>query len=434
MDILILMVISVAVFFLVQKLSKATRVAAPIWYLALGIVAGVLLNVCGLGNVNTLFPNIGTYNSVAMLLMFFSAGFSVNINQIKKSGKLTAKLFSIPAYVETVLMSVIMFLLLKFGGSYIGMELSYVECLAIAAILAVASPANIVPLCVNMMQTGYTDKNNIPGTMLAVSVVDGFITTPVVMVAVFISIAANTGAALSPLMVVGLAVGILIGIIVVCIAGIGLGRIVSLAVNPVLNKIAANPTDKQLPFIGILVAYILSAAIVLGLGKIPTLGMVMGMMGILVICVMGATIKHCDKTGASMAVSQKGNMLFGILGMPIVFMYVGARMDINVLFNPVMLLIGVACAVLAFVIKGIVTKALLKGDQFTDGERKFAAACFIPKGVTLINFSVIFVSVLGEGNMTQFMTMLAAIVILVTMTYGMTVLNRAKGRWIFKAQ
>lgn len=424
------MVISVAVFFVVQKLSTVTKVATPIWYLALGIVAGIVMNVGNLGTVEKIFPDIGTYNSVAMLLMFFAAGFSININQIKKSGKLTAKLFSIPAYVETVLMSVIIFILLKFGGSYIGIHLSFLECLIIAAIMAVASPANIVPLCVNMIQTGYTGKNNLPGTMLAVSVVDGFITTPVVLVAVFISIAADSGAALSPLMIVGLAIGILLGIVVACAVGVVLGRIVLLVIKPILGKISDNPEDKNLPFIGLLAAYILSAAIILGLGKIPALSMVMGMMGILVICVMGATIKHCDKTGASMSVSQKGNMLFGILGRPIVFMYVGARMDIHVLFNPVILLIGTVCAILAFLIKSYATKAVLKGDQFTDGERKFAAACFIPKGVTLINFSIIFVSVLHDGDLTQFMTMLAVIVVLITMT----LLNRAKDRWIFKAQ
>lgn len=434
MDIIFILLISALVFFVVQFISKKIKLAAPILYLAIGILFGGSLNILYIIGNTDILPNLPLYNSIAMLMMFFAAGFSVDVNSIKKSGKTTVKLFSIPAYVDTLITTLVIFIILQIASS-LGFKLSIFECIIISGMLAVASPANIVPACVNYITTGYTGKNNIPGTMIAVSVVDGFITLPLVIVALVAAVGVKSGMDLSVATLAMIAVGCIVGFVLIVGLGILMGRILEMIVRPLLVKLSNDKANNKLAFIALAVTFAITAVIIIGLGKIKGIGMIFSTFGVLIATAIGATIKHVDKTGTGQIVSMKGNILFGIFGMPIIFMYVGSLIDIKVLFNPVMLIVGIVIAVASFSVKGFVTKQILKDEMYTDGERKFAASCFIPKGVTLINFSLILMPLMQSfelGYVIEFMIMLAAISILITMTIGVTQINNAGDKWLFK--
>ena len=85
MDIILILLISAMAFFSVQFVFKKRKSAPPILYLALRVLLweGILIYLVFIGN-NELLPSISLYNTVVMLLMFFAAGFSINIYSIKK--------------------------------------------------------------------------------------------------------------------------------------------------------------------------------------------------------------------------------------------------------------------------------------------------------------------------------------------------------------
>lgn len=433
MDLLLLPILAFVIFFVVQKIVKLTKIAGPILYLAIGIIAGVVLNAAGIGTLSDVFPSIGLYNSASMLLMFFGAGCSLNIATIRKSGKLTAKLFSIPSYVETIVISVIMFGLLYVLGEPIGLNLPMAACVLIAADLAMGSSAFIIPTCLSLIQKGMGKKHGIPSTMVAVFVVDSFSTIPIILVALVTMIATASGKTLSIGMLALIAVGALVLIAAVVLLGVLLGRLITWIATPANKAIVKNPNKAGPVYLGVAITFGLAMIITMGLTKLPAIGMIFGMAGILLVCVIGATLKTVTKNGEGAAIGMKSNTLFAMFGMPIVFMFVGTQINLSVLLNPRMLLVGVVVCVLACVVKGFTAKTILRGDGFTNGERKFAAACCIPKGMTLINLSVAFYPVLQSMNLLYLfdaMIMFAAIALILTIPVGVTLINRADGTWI----
>ena len=94
-------------FLLTQKLAKITKLEVQIIYIILGIVIGVIIRGFGYGSLEKIVPEISTYNSVALLLMFFTAGFSIDLDKLKKSGAVTGRLMTMPAYGELVIVTIL---------------------------------------------------------------------------------------------------------------------------------------------------------------------------------------------------------------------------------------------------------------------------------------------------------------------------------------
>ena len=62
-------------------------------------------------------------------------------------------------------------------------------------------------------------------------------------------------------------------------------------------------------------------------------------------------------------------------------------------------------------------------------------AAFVPKGIILVNFSLILMGPLtsmGLGYVVDFMILLAAISIVASVPLGITLLDKAEGKWLTK--
>lgn len=435
MDILLILPLAVLTFFIANKLNQKIGLAYAITYIVTGVIIGLVIRNMGYGSINELLPNISLYSNSFLLLMFFAAGFSINIDSIVKSGSTIPKLSFIPSFVETFVIGILMYFLVKYFGGAIDIHLNILETVLIAAILALSSPANVVPCCLELIQGNYKSKNNVQNTMLAVTVTDGFSTLPIILLSLFLAIQKAKGTAFTGSTVLMITVGVLVGIVACGVLGFFLGKLINIITKSFMEALINDKENKKRVIATTIGVFLLSYLLLAILGKVPVVGAAVKSLNVLIICLVGAGISYYDKTGASQIISGMGNMIFAVLGTPIIFLSVGTSLQLDKLFNPNMLIIGIVVTVIAVLIKGTVGKLLLNKDTYTDEERSFVFACFIPKGLALVNFSVIFAGIntgYDSTNVVNFMVMLAGITIIMTIPAGVTILGKAKDKWFTK--
>ena len=218
---------------------------------------------------------------------------------------------------------------------------------------------------------------------------------------------------------------ILAGLICALVIGAIIGKIESVIFRRWFVSIKEKHRGKLTEYLLTIIVFSVGLIIVLGLAHVKKLKILMTLFGILVVLGIGFGIGKWDKTGTSVIIKNTGNRLFYVVGMPVIFIYVGANIDLSVLLDLKLLGLLVIITGVAVLVKGKIAKIILKDNKYTNSERKFAARCFIPKGVGLSNFSVIFGAVLGSGeDVVQFMTMLAAVSIVITMSVGIGLLSK----------
>lgn len=426
MDILLLFVISLATFFIANFIKGKLKIAPPIIYLALGVIFGVELGVFNFfGNVE-LLPNLNVYNSNMLLLMFFGAGFSTDIKMLKNSGKLASKLFTIPVCIEAVTVAFLIFALTSLLP-VLGFKLTFFESLLITSLFAMSSPANIIPISSSLGAQGYGVKNAVPSTVTIASIGDNFAPFPLVLIAMLFSIVPKLdGLSLSPLMSILALVGLTIGIVLIGCIGILLGIIVSKLLNPFAKIISQSKNNKVYYVLYAVAAFVLVCLAINLSGPLKSLG-------ILIAATAGGAIKANDKYGIAGSVGMSVSAIFAICGMPIVFMYVGSLIKLQTLFNPATLLFSLIITAVAIIVKGATVFALLRNTNYTKGEKLFAASACVPKGVTLVNFTILLLPILSSVNMMyviDFAIMLAAVSVLITIPLGVTMLSSAKDKWL----
>ena len=424
--------ISAVCFYAVRCLSRVIHLEKQILFLILGIIAGIVLRQTGHGSLETLLPEVSPYDMTALLFMFFVAGFTINIPQLRRSGKITAQMAVIPVYFETALMAACMYCAAGLFPS-VGYKLQFVEALIVAAIFSTSSPANIIPICSSLIKDGYTDRNNIPGTIILASIVDSFMIFPVVFVGLFVILMQQAGAAFTIATMLGIIVGSIAAIAIALVIGIALGWFIVLIASFAFRKLSRDKQAKYRDYLVILLAFALACGVTWLLQQVDILEKSISIFAILIMCGIGASINHFDKTGVSGIIRRDGNNLFTLFGMPMIFLTVGSNIDLRDLLDFRQLIFFVVLAFLAVYVKSLAAKFILRDARYSDGERHFAAMCYIPKGMSLINFTVLFSALLdGGSSFVKFMTMLGAISVIVTMSVGLPLISHSRGRRLQK--
>lgn len=424
MGLVVVLILSFVAFLLAQKLAKITKLEVQIIYIILGLVIGLILNKTSYGSIDTLLPKISMYNTIALLLMFFSAGFSIDLGKLKRSGKVTGKMFSMPAYGELIVTTAI---IVAVGGFLKGQgfSLGFPEAVMVAAIFATSSPANVIPVCMGKISRKETGKNSLPSTMILSTVIDGFITVPVVFAAAFVFIKSKNDKHVTSGELIKLIIVILICLLAAMVIGAIIGKVETLIFRGIFTKMRDESYKKKTEYLVTAIVFIVGMIIILLLMQVNKLKSIINLFGILVVLGIGFGINKWDKTETRKIIGATSNKAVAMLGMPAIFIYVGANIDLAVLLNVKLLIVLLIITAVAVLVKGKIGKLILRDSKHSDVDRKFAARCFIPKGVGLSNFSVIFGNVLGpDEDVVQFMTMLAAVSIIVTMSIGIGLLNK----------
>lgn len=413
---LILFLVSAVSIIFLSKIAKISKIPVVLWLIFLGIILGSFgfYDFFGvLDNLNGNVSELTILSGWAVIVLFLMSGLGLDIPSIKKSGKNAVALSVLPVYIEGLIMGVITYIIFiilpiqnfKFGLIYFMMIMS---------IFAMAAPAIIIPLC--FKGKAKDSKSKIYDEMIVASVLDNFSPFPLLITYVIIGLALANGNAISA---GGLSISIILAMVSLVIA-YALGHILGLIFSFIL-KFEKLP----IPLIS-LFHIILTLILITSLGSLgASYGIAVGFgSGV------GFNIGLKDNPNRAKLLSSV-QKIYGLFLMPLIFIYVGTKIRVDLLLNPLLIVAVVIITIIAIYIKGFVSSKYLLSQGYSKDDAKLSANLFAAKGVILINISLVLApgfQSAGLEDVIQLMYLFAAIATLVSVPYSIIssekILNR----------
>lgn len=403
MDIFILIILSAVAMLGLGPVSKATKVPVVIYFMILGVIIGSY----GLNLVQYL-PSISVYSSVAIVILFLVSGYGLNVPAIKTSGKRTFALSSLPAIGEGLLAGVIAWVVLTIIPVFDEPSINMAAVVAIMLVFAMSSPAIIIPF--NMQGKGRGINSPAFDELTVASVLDNFIPFPICLVLLNLAYAIESGDGVNILAIIVQSAILIIAIVVAFIITYLIGKGVAKATGKINNSMTVA-----------IIATLITVLVYFITGPIgASLGIIMGF-GI------GVGYNVSAKQEIKMPMLGASQKIYGLLLMPMVFIYVGTQIQIDQLLRPATVIAFTIITIIAIFLKGFVAKAYLTRNGYSKEEGQYVAYGFAAKGIILINISlVIGVGLTNNGldYMLQMMYMLAAISIIISVPYSSVKLGK----------
>ena len=313
----------------------------------LGMLAtGIILGPFALNLISGEILDISSeLRQIALIVILVRAGLSLDMNDLKKVGRPAILMCFVPATFEIVATIIL---------APIFLNVSYIEAAIMGAVLAAVSPAVIVPRMLKVMESGYGKKKSIPQLILAGASVDDVYV--IVLFTAFMGMYQGDG--FSPLSLAAVPVSIVIGL--------ALGVLVGIILTWLFKKIHMRDTIKIL--------VILSVAFFLVTME-SALKPYVPMSGLLAAMALGATIltKH-----ALLAKRLSGKFSKIWVGAEmLLFVLVGAAVDIRFVAGAGFMAVALILSALMFRICGVYV-SLLK-TNLTKEEKLFCAMAYLPK-------------------------------------------------------
>lgn len=340
------MLLSLALIFLLGMILGSLFKKLKLPALLGMLLTGILLGPHFFNLLDSSILNISAdLRQIALIIILTRAGLNLDIQDLKKVGRPAFFMCFIPATLEIIGMIIL--------ASYL-FKLSFLDSAILGTVIAAVSPAVIVPKMLKLMEEGYGKKNSIPQLIMAGASVDDIFV--IVLFTVFTGLA--TTGALSFAEFIKIPTSIILGLL----AGAILGKILALF----FEKIHLRDSNK--------VIILLSIAFLLVTLEKSITG-VIGFSGLLAIMAMGGTIKKFRKEVA-IRLSNKFSKLW-IASELILFVLVGASVNINYLSSTGILAIILILAVLIFRMFGVFISLL--GTPLDRKERLFSMIAYCPK-------------------------------------------------------
>lgn len=340
------MLLSLALIFLLGMILGSLFKKLKLPALLGMLLTGILLGPHFFNLLDSSILNISAdLRQIALIIILTRAGLNLDIQDLKKVGRPAFFMCFIPATLEIIGMIIL--------ASYL-FKLSFLDSAILGTVIAAVSPAVIVPKMLKLMEEGYGKKNSIPQLIMAGASVDDIFV--IVLFTVFTGLA--TTGTLSLIQFIKIPTSIILGLL----AGAILGKILALF----FEKIHLRDSNK--------VIILLSIAFLLVTLEKSITG-VIGFSGLLAIMAMGGTIKKFRKEVA-IRLSNKFSKLW-IASELILFVLVGASVNINYLSSTGILAIILILGVLIFRMFGVFISLL--GTPLDRKERLFSMITYCPK-------------------------------------------------------
>ncbi len=282
---------------------------------------------------------------IALIVILTRAGLALNINELKKVGRPALLMCFVPATFEmiaTTLLAPLFF------------PISYLEAAILGAVLGAVSPAVIVPKMLHLMETGYGRARGIPQLIMAGASVDDIYV--IVLFTSFMSIGQGGSFEASALARIPLSI----------VSGLGIGIVSGLLLVKLFRVIHMRDTVKVL--------IILSVAFLL-VSVEKRIETVFPMSGLLAVMAMGAAILQRYELLAK-RLSGKFSKIW-VAAELILFVLVGATVDLRYLSGAVLPAIALILSVLLFRVLGVFLS--LQRTALSRKERAFCAIAYLPK-------------------------------------------------------
>ena len=317
------------------------------------LLTGVLLGPCVL---NWLDPSILSVSAdlrkIALIIILLKAGLSLDLSDLKRVGRPAVLMSCLPASCE-----ILGYVLL--APHFLGV--TRVEAAVMGAVLAAVSPAVVVPRMVQLMESGCGTKKSIPQMVLAGASCDDIFV--IVLFTTFLHTAQGqqTDAARG-----------LLRVPVSILLGIALGAAVGLLLNLLFEAAYARGrcirgSMKVIVVLG--VSFLLAAAEDRLEGIVPV-------SGLLAVVSMACMLKQKSAESVSKRLSEKFGKLW-LAAEVILFVLVGAAVDIRYMANVGLAAVGMILAALVFRAAGVCL-CLVK-TPLTAKERLYCVFAYLPK-------------------------------------------------------
>lgn len=347
-----IMLTSLALIFLVglsmAAICQKIKLPRIIGMLVTGIVLGPYV-------LDLLDPSILSISSelrqMALIIILLKAGLSLDLADLKKVGRPAVMMSFVPASFE-----ILAFFL--FAPYLLGV--TRMEAAVMGSVLAAVSPAVVVPRMVQLMDTKYGTSKSIPQLVMAGASCDDIFV--IVLFSTFVSMAQGGSAHLMDFL--SIPISIVLGIILGAIVGFLLSLFFETAYA---HKHCVRNSMKVIIVLGI--SFLLMAI------ETWTKGIV-SISGLLAIVSMACVVKIKSIASVSNRLSEKFGKLW-IAAEVILFVLVGAAVDIRYTMEAGVVAIGMILIVLVFRSIGVFI-CLLK-TQLNGKERLFCIIAYLPK-------------------------------------------------------
>lgn len=372
------MLLSIAIIILssllLAKVFKLIKLPPILGMLLAGIIIGP--NVLDLIDVNIL--NISNdLRQIALIVILIRAGLALNINDLKKIGPKGLLLAFIPATLEIT--AVILVAPLIF-------DISYTTAAIMGAIIAAVSPAVVVPRMIKLIDKGYGTEKKIPQMILAGASIDDIY----VIVLFYAFLKLGQGGSLTLLTVLNIPLSIILGIL--------LGTIFGYLGSLFFKKFQIRDTVKVL---------IIFAAGFLFLALEDVLSKSVAISGLIAVMSLGVSFNK-----NSLEISERLVVKFEkiwVVAEIMLFVLVGALVNLTVLVNVSLLAILLILIAIAFRMLGVYLSLL--GSNLNLKEKLFTALSYTPKATVQAAIGAIPLSLgLPHGELILMVSVLAIII------------------------
>ncbi|MBU3203877.1 cation:proton antiporter [Clostridium algidicarnis] len=310
------------------------------------LVTGVILGPFVLNLISPDILNISKdLRQIALIVILSRAGLSLDVKDLKKVGRPAILMCFVPATFELVAITLLAPILFK---------VSYIEAAIMGTVLAAVSPAVVVPRMLKVMEGGYGKEKSIPQLILAGASVDDVYV--IVLFTAFMGMYQGKGfsvlslAAVPISIVVGLAIGILSGLLLVFL----------------FKKLHIRDTVKILIILSVSFLFVTLESEVKA--YIP-------MSGLLAVMALGGTILKKYEVLAKRLSNKFSKVWVG--AEILLFVLVGAAVDIRFVSDAGLMAVILILSALIFRICGVYI-CLIK-TKLTNREKLFCAIAYLPK-------------------------------------------------------
>ncbi len=310
------------------------------------IITGIVLGPFVLDMIDISILEIsGDLREVALIVILVRAGLNLDISDLKKIGRPAFFMSFIPATLEIIVIIIVAPLLFN---------ITYLDAAILGSVLAAVSPAVVVPKMIKLMDEGYGKEKRIPHLVMASASVDDIYV--IVLFSAFISMYQTGDVSLASLYIVPISI----------ILGVVLGGITGYLLSHFFAKFRVRDTIKVLIILA-------SAFFIITFEEFVS--DYIAISGLLAVMVLGITFLNQSEERA-LRLRDKFSKLW-VFAELVLFVLVGAAVDISVALDVGLLALILLSAGLLFRFSGVMI-SLIK-TNLNKHERLFAGISYLPK-------------------------------------------------------
>jgi len=353
------------------------------------LIAGIILGPFVLNMISPDLLNISTdLRQIALIVILIRAGLSLDLEDLKKVGRSAVLLSFIPATIEMVAITIFAPLLFN---------ISYLDAAILGSVIAAVSPAVVVPRMIQLIKSGHGQDKKIPQMILAGASIDD-----VYVIVIFTSlIQMYQGDGFSLISFLLVPVAIILGIILSIFSGVILVKF--------FKRFHMRDTLKVLIIFSVGFLFIVLE---------QTLKDIFPISGLIAVMTLGVTILKTHDVLAKRLVSKFEKIW--VIAEIMLFVLVGAAVDITVMVNVGLLAIALIGISLVFRMIGVVI-ALIK-TPLVPKEKLYVGFSYMPKATVQAAIGAIPLA-LGIPS-GQLILTIAVLAILVTAPLGAILMDK----------